>query len=221
MSKKLSFKQKLRLERLQKKALLKKQKSAAKRKSGANKFFTTQSGLVVSHQNIITSQQYPLFECQISDSWQETGLAYIWISRKTPLHIIVAAYLVDIRCLGLKDVLISAFRSESEYQQFKTISIQSYKKSFSTIDCNFALANKIIYGAIDYARQFGFELHKDFQLAQYILGPKITSNKKIQLGGEDGKPVFIPGPYDNVKEIVRKLIDSVGEDGFNYIEVDR
>ncbi|MCL5784454.1 MAG: hypothetical protein M1142_03830 [Patescibacteria group bacterium] len=219
MSKKLSFKQKLRLERLQRKALLKKQKSAARRKSGANKFFTTQSGLVISHQNIMTSQQYPLFECQISDNWQETGLAYIWISRKTPLYIIVAAYLVDIRCLGLKDVLISAFRSESEYKQFKNTSIQSYQKSFLTIDCDFALANKIIYGAIDYARQFGFEPHKDFQLAQYILGPKIISTKKIQFGGEDDKPVFIPGPYDNVKEIVQKLIDSVGEDGFNYVAI--
>lgn len=219
MSKKISIKQKLRFERLQRKALLKKQKLAVKRKSGTNKFFTTQSGLVVSHQNIMTSQQYSLFECQISDSWQETGLAYIWISRKTPLQIIVAAYLVDIRCLGLKDVLISAFRSESEYQQFKTTSIQSYQKSFSIIDCNFALANKIIYGAIDYARQFGFEPHKDFQLAQYILGPKVTSTKKIQFGGEDGKPIFIPGPYDNVKKIVQKLIDSVGKDGFNYVAI--
>jgi len=40
---------------------------------------------------------------------------------------------------------------------------------------------------------------------------------KIPLGGDDGKPFYIAGPYDHARAIVDKLIRRLGPDGFHYI----
>jgi len=39
----------------------------------------------------------------------------------------------------------------------------------------------------------------------------------IPLGGKDGKPFFIAGPYDNVDRIMAKLTRKLGPDGFHFL----
>jgi len=39
----------------------------------------------------------------------------------------------------------------------------------------------------------------------------------IPLGGREGKPFFVAGPYDNVDRIMAKLRRKLGEDGFHFM----
>lgn len=79
------------------------------------------------------------------------------------------------------------------------------------------LINQIVYGAIEYADNLGFSPHKDFSLSKYILGVPIEPTKKIRFGGPDGKPLYILGPEDDPQEIIQRLTEEVGENGFEYI----
>ena len=40
---------------------------------------------------------------------------------------------------------------------------------------------------------------------------------RIPLGGPEGKPFFVSGPYDNVGKILAKLQKNAGPDGFHYV----
>lgn len=209
--------QKARQKRKAQKVLRRKHRAVREHNSADSQFVTMRSGATISHQDIRKSRQYPIYECQISNIWKENGLPYIWLSRKTPLHFVVGVYLVDIKCLGLKDTFVSACRTEKEYQEYKALIMEGFSGSFTLVDCPYDLANTIIYGGIAYGKQFGFEPHKDFQLSKYVLGNKTDQPEDIQFGGDDGKPFYISGPNDNVELILQKLTKAVGRDGFHFM----
>lgn len=208
--------QKLRQKRKQGKALKRKRKEAVKHKHAISHFLSLLSGISLSRKELTTCNQYPIFECQISDNWEESGLAYIWLSRKTQLHIVTATFLVDIKCLGLKDTYLTAFSSQQEYKGHKMITTQAFHGSFTLKNCSPSLVHSIIYGGILYARKFGFEPHKDFQQTKYLLNQNMEKREKVEFG-EGGKPLYISGPNDNVETILQKLTASVGKDGFRFI----
>ena len=39
----------------------------------------------------------------------------------------------------------------------------------------------------------------------------------VPLGGPEGKPFFIAGPYDNTDRIIARLTKAVGPDGFHFL----
>jgi len=199
------------------KALRKKRKDALRHKKQSAQFTSSFTGISLSHRQIKKSNQYPIHEIRISNNWQENGLAYIWLSRKTPLAFIIGVYLVDVRCLGLKNTFVSACKTEQEYEDDKTLIEKKFQDSFRLKTCSYELANIIIYGGIAYAEQFGFQPQKDFHLSKYVLGDKIRPQQHIQFGDEDGKPFFINGPDDDVDFIIQKLTKAVGKDGFHFL----
>lgn len=199
------------------KVLRKKQRHMSKLKSALGKVLTMANRATVSQRTIRESGQYPVYACHISNTWEESGLAYIWLARKTSPYIVVAIYLVDLKCLGLKNTFVSAYTTEQAYRDYKVEVMERNAESFVFIDCTYRCANNIIYGGITYARQFGFEPHKDFQLTQYVLGSKLPMTEKIHFGDEDGKPFYISGPHDNVDAIMQQLTKAVGAKGFHYL----
>src|SRR5436853_559653 len=57
------------------------------------------------------------------------------------------------------------------------------------------LGRQIVYGAIGYARELGFEPHPDFGRAAGYLG---AWDEECELTfGRDGKPMYISGPHDD------------------------
>ncbi len=81
------------------------------------------------------------------------------------------------------------------------------------------LVAKIIREGVAYARQLGFEPDPDFRKAMLVLGEANPDACPISipLGGPEGKPLFVAGPYDDVPIIISKLTRAVGRDGFHYI----
>ena len=166
-------------------------------------------------QKLRQARRFPIHECLINPSWQEQGLVTILMSRRQPDdHLAFGVFLVDIFCLGLKNTFANVDFAESRY--VREVVGRVYEQQESE-PCDSELAQKIIYGAIAYARQFGFKPNKDFRLSQHLLdAPETISPSDIEFG-KDGKPLFVAGPDDNVQKILNQLRTTAGEGQYDYL----
>ena len=164
---------------------------------------------------ITKARELPYHECFINSIWQEKGLATILISKKQPGgNYIFAMYLVDVYCLGLKNTLFNFNYNEAEYEEMKEKLLNGPDEMVS---CNIVKAHNIIYGAIDYAEELGFQPDKHFRITEYLLNPDLIDDgiDKIEFGYE-GKPFFISGPDDNTDRIISILEKNVGKGNYDF-----
>jgi hypothetical protein len=163
------------------------------------------------------SGSWPLHECLLAQEWQEEGaITQILVARRSPSkQIVTGTFLVDLGCLGVKSAFASLFDTQREYEQ-KLRSEMVARQSMVKTDPN--LVAKIIREAIAYANNLGFKPDPDYRDAMLVLGDANPDacEVSIPLGGKDGKPVFIAGPYDNVDQIMAKLTRKLGPDGFHF-----
>lgn len=158
---------------------------------------------------------FPIYECIINENWQDSGMAEILLARKqSNSELVIGFFLVDLYCLGLKNTFYKANISTGDYQNMKMFLFQEY----SPIACHPCLANRIIYGGIDYAEKIGFDPHKDFSLSQFILNERSDVDLSFDVEfGKDGKPLYVSGPRDNANYIIKKLKDKAGQGNFDYV----
>jgi hypothetical protein len=122
---------------------------------------------------------------------------------------------VDRLCLGLKDTFCRTHTTLADYEDEIKAPI-SDETPLET--CPPELAHQMIYGAIDYAAQFGFRPQRDFVDSQLILEMRGTLAETYDLTfGKDGKPYFISGPYDNVPLILGRLEKHPGPGNYNLL----
>jgi hypothetical protein len=163
------------------------------------------------------ARNYPIEGCWVQEDWDEGGLAVIVIARRQPNgNLVFGNYLVDYYCLGVKDTYFNADVPRSQFQNDALPTM--YRATGKPIKISSDLAHEIIYGSIEYAKQFGFRPHRDFDRSQSILDPPDahprTGKAKF---GKDGKPFFVSGPYDNVDAILRQLARTAGEGNYHYM----
>ena len=193
------------------KAALKKRRKDKARRKKRQQAATARS----PRRQVREARNYPVVECLINPSWPETGLATILLSRQqSDGDIVFGVYLVDIFCLGLKNTLCNANYSPLQYASART---EVFVEEPPT-DCPPDLAHQVIYGAIDYAAQFGFRPQKDFSLSKYILEERGTLPERQPVEfGKDGKPLFVAGPHDNISAIRSKLERAVGPGNYDFL----
>jgi len=201
-----------RNENRRQKLLLKKKRKDKDRKTKQSEML---SGVKSSKNIIKNARELPVHECLINPQWREEGMASILISRKqTDGKLAFGTFMLDTFCLGLKNTFCNANIPLDEYEN--TLKEKMYSLT-SYIECDINLAHQIIYGAIDYARELGFEPQKDFKYSRYILEAPSEKYSSAHLEfGKDGKPFYIAGPNDNVDYIIRKLSERVGVENFNF-----
>lgn len=193
----------------QRKIAKRKQRKAGRRRSMPQ---------VQSPRRIVrTSGSWALHECLLTKGWQEKGeIVQILVARRSPQGQIAAGtFLVDLGCLGVKSAFGSLFNSRREYRELRDSITSQQKMAKADID----LVAKIIREAIAYARELGFRPDPDYRDAMPVLGDADPDacDVKVPLGGKDGKPFFIAGPYDNVDWILAQLTRRLGSDGFHFM----
>jgi hypothetical protein len=176
-------------------------------------------GVVQSEQiNVSGAGSWSLLGCWISEEWKNTmSLCQLVIARQNAAGIVgVGLFLIDLGCLGIKDAHSRGFTSEFE---FKNELLDMIASTQPIQPCSLDFAAKIVQTAIAYAKGLGFEPHKDARKALRLLGEAHPENcsDDIPTGGEDGKPFFMSGPYDNVNKIMSTLNRSVGAGNYNII----
>jgi hypothetical protein len=182
----------------------------------------TNQTLQLSPENYIRlkSKNLPIYKCFINDSWEEDKLCYIFITRKHSTgHITSCMYLVDLKCLGVKD---TQFQFNLSYSEFERILKRA--ESFTTFsEVSYELVHNIIFAGIEYAEQYGFYPHKDFSSTtiHFLEEDNNTVDlMEIECGGENGKPLYFYAGSETpiqVKQILAKLEKTAGTGNYDYI----
>ncbi len=164
------------------------------------------------------ARSYPIHECRITNAGAEGGKYDIIVARKKPNgDLIVGFYLVDTWCLGLKDTFFRHDMTINDYEEtIESMNEQQFGAvSAETCDPNHAF--NLIYGAIEYAEDIGFEPHKGFEVTEYIL-PDVEDVEFVETEfGKDGMPFYVDGPDDNAPAIIAKLEKKLGQGNFHFL----
>ena len=165
------------------------------------------------------SQAWPTYEILLSAGWDREGaLVTALVARQSPRSgkIAAATFLVDLACLGVKSAVVRLCKSPQDYAtRLRRSALQAQPLQPASLD----LLAKIVAAGEEYARQLGFSPDPEYQQAQLLLAgahPE-TCAMTVPLGGPEGKPLFVAGPYDNVPRVMAQLTRAVGEEGFHYV----
>jgi hypothetical protein len=131
----------------------------------------------------------------------ESGLVTILVAREAGSRVSACGYLIDAWCLGVKNAFGPKSVDRRKLPEFRDWYFRSYAQPPLTVPID--LARQLVFGAVDYARELGFEPHTDFAGCVSHLGPWDGSSD-ITFGCE-GKPTYIEGPYDDAARIIRTL----------------
>lgn len=160
---------------------------------------------------------YPVTFCAVNDDYEELGLATVIIVREVSEveRFVLAVYLCDVFCLGVKDLI---YETNAQWSRVENVLI-SKAMTQSFVDIDYAKARNLILGSVEYARSLGFEPCPDYQRAKPMIEADKPLTKHKFRFGRDGVPFYITGPNDNYHKIFKTLEASVGKGNFDY-EID-
>ena len=125
----------------------------------------------------------------------------------------VCEFLVDTWCLGVKNALGPKPVERRKLPSFCADAFRDYPGE--PVEVPLVLAQRIVFGAVGYARGLGFEPHADFAKAAGHLG-EWDGVCDLEFG-RDGMPMYIEGPHDDTWRIMHTLRQNVGDGNFHYL----
>lgn len=145
------------------------------------------------------ARSLPLGKCYMLPDWESSGMTPVLVSRvHVTGQLTFASYLVDLLCLGIKDTFFD-FNADPD-------DLQDIVRRGGLTEVDYTTAHNVVYGAVDYAEEFGFKPHREWADTQYILEADTEAIPLMEVEfGEDGIPVYVAGPYDDPKMINRVL----------------
>jgi hypothetical protein len=188
--------------------------------------------------NAVIAEEYPgsreVLGCWIRPGWSEgltltgrwadadpggvgsgaDGLVGVLLARHDrPGQTRVCGYLVDVYCLGVKDVVGPRLIDIDDLPEFTA----NFFSAFDTqpLDAPVELAQALVHGAVAYARGLGFTPAPGFREAAEHLGPDGPDSGIVF--GREGKPFFVQGPRDDQARILRTLDRTVGQGNYEYL----
>ncbi|MBS1253895.1 MAG: hypothetical protein MAG451_02949 [Anaerolineales bacterium] len=162
--------------------------------------------------------RWSLHEVLITETWREEGeIIQVLVARRSGMgQVAVGSFLIDLGCLGVKNAFASLFSSQREYERELRSQVTAREEM---VQADLNLVAKIVQEAIAYAHELGFSPNPDYRDAMMIVGDADPDacGEDIPLGGEDGQPLFVAGPYDDVDAIMEQLTEVCGPDGFHFV----
>ncbi len=146
----------------------------------------------------------PVLACLITTSIEDEGIGNLLISRRAASgEVAVASFLIDRYCLGVKDCF-GEIPAPGEYGEL----LENFRaQDVRSIDP--ASAKRLIEDVVAFASSFGISPHSDFRRAFPIFnGIDSAQAKETFEMGKDGKPFYIPGPYESFEksqQIIAKI----------------
>jgi hypothetical protein len=126
--------------------------------------------------------------------------------------LVFGVYLVDVYCLGVKN----AFWRPGIRQDLDEL-IRRVDMSQKTVPIEPACLVKIVTGAVEYARSFGFPPHPDYHHASMLFeGIDPSTCPKEFTFGKDGKPFYMRGPNESLAQ-AELIVSRVVAAGGHYI----
>jgi hypothetical protein len=178
-------------------------------------------------------EEVPLIGCWVNQGWSSSvrftghpewpdtgaaetgasGLVIVVVARERGSSVRVCEFLVDTWCLGVKNALGPKPVERRKLPSFCADAFRSYPGA--PVAVPLVLAQRVVFGAVGYARGLGFEPHADFAKAAGHLG-EWDGVCDLEFG-RDGMPMYIEGPHDDTWRIMHTLRQNVGDGNFHYL----
>ena len=168
-------------------------------------------------EKLALAARFPVLEAVAADSIWEDGLGTVTLSREMPNGMVAfARFLIDTRCLGVKDVDINVI-NQSQYREMQHRASSRFPFRILTP----ADAVKIVEDAVAYARGLGLQPAADYARARTLFGGIDPNESRMEIEfGRDGKPFFMAGPYDTpakCQRILRALEENCGPGNYHFM----
>jgi hypothetical protein len=191
------------------------QKRAAKQKAKrlAKRSVLLQRGSKDPTIRLQRAEKWSVVQALVGDKLWADGIGYTLIARRdTEGRLVVAVFLVDVYCLGVKDAF---------WRAGTTADVEELVRKMETTGTMSPIAPaclaKIVAGAVEYAQSFGFSPHPDFRHASKLLAGIDPSTCPSEFKfGRDGKPFYIQGPHETFAEAAA-ILQRVQDAGGHYI----
>jgi hypothetical protein len=160
----------------------------------------------------------PLHSCFVQDRLFESGIGMVILTRKTGGdRFAIAGFLVDVYCLGVKDVL---FRESDETEMEMFFGTMEEDAPLAPVDPPYA--RKLLRDAVAYAQSLGLAPHADYAAVEPLFADVASDacDAQFQFGCE-GRPRYIPGPFESPTQVRRRLESlqrRLGAGGFDFVE---
>ncbi len=162
------------------------------------------------------AQHWPVVQARVSSRIWEDGMGEALLVRRGPGGMTAyALFLLDVTCLGVKDVIAHAAPDHVAAIWLSGL----FERSGPWIDVAPEHVRKLVEGSIGYALSLGLAPHRDCAAALPIFGELESSRCATEFTfGRDGQPYYIAGPHDSqarIREILSTLKRVCGPNGFH------
>src|SRR5205085_4107790 len=134
--------------------------------------------------------------CWIAGDYEYEGLSPVFIVRQRPDSdkLVVASFMCDIFCLGIKDVLFEQDATKGRLDFLLDMQPQDMN------EISYESAREIILGAVKYAESLGFRPNAGYEKAKHAIEYDKPFRYRVEDYGVDGKPFYITAPNDNYEQ---------------------
>ncbi len=165
---------------------------------------------------VLRAADAPIQHCFLTESVFEIGMGTLVLARgATPHHVTLSSFLIDVFCLGIKDVMFESVESEVFEMYMDATDAMS-----PVVSVDPGYARKLLRDLAAWSQSIGFAPHRDFAAVERMFGDvSADASEAVFRFGRDGKPVYIPGPNDTVPLIQRRIAHlqkHLGDDGFGF-----
>jgi hypothetical protein len=162
---------------------------------------------------VLRAAQAPIQHCFLTESVFDIGMGTLILARgATRHHLALSSFLIDVFCVGIKDVIFESVESEV-FEMY----MEATDAGSPMISVDPSYARKLIRDLAAWSQSIGFAPHRDFAAVERIFGDTIAdASDAVFRFGRDGKPMYIPGPNDTAPLIQRRIAQlqkHLGDDG--------
>jgi hypothetical protein len=151
---------------------------------------------------VLRAADAPIQHCFLTESVFDAGMGTLVLARgATSLYTTFSSFLIDVFCLGIKDVMFESVESEA-FEMY----IEATNAGSPMVSVDPSYARKLLRDLAAWSQSIGFAPHRDFAAVERIFGDVSTdASDAVFRFGSDGKPVYIPGPYDSAPLVQRRI----------------
>ena len=165
---------------------------------------------------VLRSAHAPVRHCVLTESVFDIGMGTLVLARgATRHHVALSSFLIDVFCLGIKDVMFESVESEV-FEMY----MDATDAGSPLVSADPSYARKLLRDLAAWSQSIGFAPHRDFAAVERIFGDvSADASDAVFQFGRAGKPVYIPGPNDTaplVRRRIEHLRKYLGDDGFGF-----
>jgi hypothetical protein len=165
---------------------------------------------------VLRAARSPIRHCFLTESLFDDGMGTLVLARgATPHHLELSSFLLDVFCLGVKDVMFRSLESET----FE-IYMSAADAASPLVSVDPGYARKLLRDLAAWSQSIGFAPHRDFVAVERIFGDvSADASDAVFRFGCDGRPFYIPGPTETpalVQRRIEQLRKVLGDGAFGF-----